>query len=230
MKIQFLEWDSSFFKRKVGELKYEDSVQALIADNDYDFIIVKQIEDKEVVFEKHLFKQNHSETKIIFSKRIIQNNSNTDKCIVSAFDTSYSMQELYDLAFESGKFSRFNLDTNIQRSEFEILYKEWVDNSLNKSFADAVLVYKDEDTILGFITYKVIGNHANIGLLAIKPENQGKGIGSKLVSAVENILFEKGITELSIPTQLQNKQACEFYIKIGYTIIEKLLIKHFWKL
>jgi dTDP-4-amino-4,6-dideoxy-D-galactose acyltransferase len=35
---------------------------------------------------------------------------------------------------------------------------------------------------------------------------------------------------LHIPTQLANKAACGFYTKLGYKIIEKLIIKHYWRI
>jgi GNAT superfamily N-acetyltransferase len=134
------------------------------------------------------------------------------------------------LAFVSGKFSRFKRDSNFQQYEFEALYKTWVDNSISKEFADAILLYKVQNTILGFITYKIIEDCATVGLMAVCAEHQSKGIGRKLLEAVENELSNKQIKELSIPTQLQNEQACGFYTKLGYYIIEKTIIKHYWKL
>ena len=228
--IQFLEWDSSFFNKKVGTFECVGTNQSFVVDNDFDLIYIKQIDDKEVLFEKENFRLSHVETKVIFSKMISKINNLKDEFIISAFETSDYKQQLYELAFESGKFSRFNLDENFERSEFEALYRKWVDNSLSKEFADEVLLYKQGDAILGIITYKVNGNYATVGLLATKSESQGKGIGSRLVAAVESGLYEKGVEELRIPTQFQNEQACGFYTKMGYNVIEKIIIKHYWRL
>ena len=93
--------------------------------------------------------------------------------------------EIYELGFESGKFSRFKLDANFTQNEFEILYKKWVDNSFDKSFADAVLAYKEQDKILGFITYKVYNNYATVGLLGVCSKHQGKGIGKKIIDKIK---------------------------------------------
>jgi dTDP-4-amino-4,6-dideoxy-D-galactose acyltransferase len=134
------------------------------------------------------------------------------------------------LAFESGKFSRFKLDNNFKQHEFEALYKTWVDNSFSKEFADAILVCKEKNIILGFITYKIIEDNAIIGLLGVCDKHQGKGIGRALLVEVENELSNKQIKELRIPTQLQNKQACGFYTKLGYNIIEKTIVKHYWRI
>ena len=60
-------------------------------------------------------------------------------------------------------------------------------------------------------------------------KHQGKGIGGILLKHLETILYQKGITSLTIPTQFENKQACNFYSKQGYSIFENTFIKHFWK-
>jgi dTDP-4-amino-4,6-dideoxy-D-galactose acyltransferase len=83
---------------------------------------------------------------------------------------------------------------------------------------------------LGFISYKIFGDYAIVGLIAVRPEHQGKGVGKKLLAAVENELSYKLIKELRIPTQLKNKQACGFYAKLGYKMIEQISIKHYWKI
>ena len=70
---------------------------------------------------------------------------------------------------------------------------------------------------------------ATIGLIAVSPLCQGNGIGKKLINAVEIELVRCQIRELRIPTQFQNKNACEFYVKLGYEIIEKKIIKHYWR-
>lgn len=228
--IKLLEWDSSFFNKKIGELELVDSNQRISNVNDFDLIYVKQREDEEVYFEENNFRLSHLEAKVIFSKIIAVTNTFENECIISALEKSDFKNQLYELAFESGKYSRFNLDGNFQRSEFESLYRKWVDNSLSNEFADEVLLYKQENVILGIVTYKVFDNFATIGLLAINPESQGKGIGSKLVESVENKLSAKGIKELRIPTQLQNIPACHFYTKLGYSINEKLIIKHYWRI
>lgn len=228
MRIKFLEWDSFFFNKRIGEIELASPIHFEPDSNDFDLLYVKQKED--VVIEIDNFKQSYFETKVVFAKSVLKNNLPAEKSIVSAFNSTFRISQIYELAFESGKYSRFNLDENFQRSEFEALYRKWVDNSLTAAFADEVLLYKLGDAILGIVTYKVFGNYATIGLLATHPESQGKGIGTKLVSALEKELYERGVEALRIPTQLQNEQACGFYAKMGYAIFEKTIIKHYWRL
>ncbi len=228
MTIKHLKWDSAFFNKVIGEINFDSRNQSLKELAKFDLLYVKQKDDK--CLEIDNFKQTFVETKVVFSKCISKNQKPINHFVFSAFDTVISMEQIYKLAFESGKFSRFKLDANFKKSEFEKLYKIWVDNSFNKKFADAILVYKDKDDILGFISYAVFEEVATIGLLAISPEHQGKGIGRKLLEAVESKLVDYSIVELRIPTQLHNEAACKFYSKMGYTIIEEKTLKHYWKL
>lgn len=228
MIIKYLDWDSSFFNKKIGLLDLSNDCKFSEIQNDYDLIYVASKEEIAVVIPN--YKQTFVETKVIFSKCISKSEKPPNEFVLSAFDTNISMEQIYELAFESGQFSRFKLDPNFRRAEFEKLYKKWVDNSYTKEFADDVLVYKDQNRILGFVTYKVWDGYATIGLIAVCPKHQGKGIGRKLIQSVENKLANNGVVELRIPTQLQNEMACLFYAKMGYEIIEGKILKHFWKL
>jgi dTDP-4-amino-4,6-dideoxy-D-galactose acyltransferase len=228
MKVKVLDWDSRFFNKKIAVIEIKEGIEIYSDIESFDLLYVKQIEDK--YFEIKDFKQNYAETIVVFSKSISKNRIPLNNFIFSAFDTNPNKEQIYKLAFESGKFSRFKLDNNFKQHEFEALYKTWVDNSFSKEFADAILVYKEKNIILGFITYKIIGDNAIIGLLGVCDKHQGEGIGRALLVEVENELSNKQIKELRIPTQLQNKQACGFYAKLGYNIIEKTIVKHYWKL
>jgi ribosomal protein S18 acetylase RimI-like enzyme len=225
--IKRLEWDSSFFNRRIGLLDLNSGSPNFEDLNDWDLIYIMSDEDFTVDINK--FNKTYSETKVIFSKMIIENKEVIDENI-SVAKKNDNKKQIYNLALESGKFSRFNLDKNFKRAEFKKLYYKWVDKSFNKDFADSVLVYKFENKIIGFVTYKILDNLATIGLIAISPLYQGKGIGRKLINAVEMELVNCQIGELRIPTQIQNEIACEFYMKLGYKIIKKMIINHYWRI
>ena len=227
MIIKHLDWDSSFFNKKIGLLELSNDSDFSEIQNDFDLIYV--VSDKDIAIKIINYRQSYSENKIVFSKKIVQKNDLKDANVFFVLEDS-TREEIYELAFESGKFSRFKLDSNFGQKEFEKLYKKWVDNSFNKEFADAVLVYKEQNKILGFVTYKVWDKQATIGLIGVCLKHQGKGIGKKLIQSVEIDLANKGLDELRIPAQLQNEMALRFYTKMGYKIIENKILKHYWKL
>jgi GNAT superfamily N-acetyltransferase len=224
-EINLLEWDSDFFNKRIGSLNIYNNINISNV-NEFDLIYVKSSEELEVTIYNYF--KTFEQTKVMFSKQLGEEVALLEKAISSMISSPDLKSRLYDLAFESGKFSRFLLDSNFEEDKFKSLYIKWVDNSFLEGYADDVLVYKENDKVLGFVTYKMLEKHAIIGLIAVDSDSQGKGIGSKLIEAVEHNLYINNIFELRIPTQLENKQACNFYTKLGYEVIEKEYIKHFW--
>jgi ribosomal protein S18 acetylase RimI-like enzyme len=227
--IKYLEWDSTFFKIKVGEIIADN--KALVFDREalsgYDLIYVKS--KKESDYNITGFKNSCQETKVIFSKNLVNNNANSSDVIFEYSDIT-QINKLYELAFESGKNSRFRLDSKFTIAQFKAFYKTWIDNSINKTFADGILVCKIKGEIIGFATYSCNKDEAKIGLIGVDSKFQNQGIGTKLIKAVEHKLLLKNVNRLHITTQLENSQACNFYKHLGYSIISEQIIKHYWKI
>lgn len=224
--IRKLEWDSLFFNLNVGELSINDYIDSLYY-SDYDLLYVISSDDFDLKLKG--FKNSFSEQKIKFHKELKELQQLSDN-VFSYNETDYEIQEVYELAYESGKHSRFLLDKKFSPKKFKELYKIWIDNSISQKFADDVLLYKSEGKPVGLLTYKTTEKNAFVGLIAVSFEQQGKGIGGIMLTHLETVLYAKGIYNLTIPTQGQNEQACYFYNKIGYSISEKTYIKHYWKI
>jgi dTDP-4-amino-4,6-dideoxy-D-galactose acyltransferase len=229
MKINKLEWDSQFFNLNVAEIFLEEN-QILIDYEDFDLIYVKSksklttlpstmtigFEEERVEFIKeikHLFTDNES-SNIIFLREL----------------DSFNKNDIYQLAFESGKHSRFKKDKRLNH-RFHDLYSQWIEQTITKKFDNNLLVYVENNRIIGFITYKIdeTAKNARVGLIAVDPKQQGKGIGKKLIIEAEKNCLKNNINHLIIPTQLDNIAACSFYKKIGYEIYEIINLKHLWK-
>ncbi len=227
MKIKPLIWDSNFFDKNIGELLINDENKLIKFDEKFDLVYVKTINEETLQVEG--YELSYQECKVVFSKKDLSKKHTSNINIISAFQTNFNPNQLYKLAYESGKYSRFKLDRNFTKTDFINLYKRWIDNSLNKLFADEVLLYLNENIIIGFITYSIYKTYAKIGLFAIDSQWQGQGVGSELINRVESELLEKKIKELRVSTQLKNKNACDFYLKNGYAIKNKTIIKHYWQ-
>lgn len=230
MKTKRLGWDSLFFNLEVAEAEISSSEIDLSSLQNFDLIYTKSAQDFQL--DTKDFTIGATEEKVVFSKNLTSQTENFKKNapIHSVFELeSYTKETLYDLAFESGKYSRFKIDTQIPKGKFEELYRLWIDNSLNKSFADFFVVWIEETKILGFVTLKLHPTYGQIGLIAVAPNQQGKGIGTQLIKVSEEYCTQNNIFELKIPTQKQNVEACSFYHKLGYKIVENTYIKHVWK-
>jgi len=225
-----LEWDSNFFAKNIGELLIvnDDLINLELDGNYYDLVVIKQKRDSDIKIEG--FTETFSETKIVFSKKLCEENTEPSHEI---FDTDCLPQEdeyFFQLAYESGKYSRFLLDSKFGEAKFKNLYELWVRNSLNKKFAIKTFFTKDKNLgATGFVTVQQSNTTAKIGLIATHPKLQGQGIGKRLLKKAENYCRENAMTEMDIPTQEQNVGACSFYQKMGYTVKERIILKHFWK-
>ncbi len=229
--INRLDWDSDFFGMEVGEISIKNtSKKYLTIDLDgFDWIILKQSTNATIVLDN--FKNTFTETKHTFSKNLTGNTAPLASMDIQDSDEQMiAPEQLYDLAYESGKYSRFKLDPNLSVQKFKELYQKWVDNSLNHKFADKVFFIKNKAGILGFVTIKKNPNHASIGLIAVTENSQGKGYGKQLLKKAESYCISEGIQELRIPTQKENAMACQFYNKNNYHISEELILKHYWKI
>jgi ribosomal protein S18 acetylase RimI-like enzyme len=221
--IRELTWDSQFFGIRTAEW---DADEGVVGNTEaFDLIYVKS--DKAANPEIDGFEKTFAETKVVFTKEL--NEAKAGHSAICNANSNDNIEILYALAYESGNYSRFRLDEKFGGEKFRKLYDAWIDNSLSGAFADEVLVYIDENKPVGLVTYKKRETYAVIGLIAVDADSQGKGIGKQLLDFVEARLIEQEIKELRIPTQLENKQACGFYAKQGYTVFETKHIMHYWR-
>jgi len=137
-------------------------------------------------------------------------------------------QELTQLTLQSGTYSRFKTDPKFRNSEYENLYKEWITKSVTNEIADQVLVYKEEDHILGFITLRITDSKGTIGLLAVDEKSRGKSIGKKLLNSSFSYFHNKNITTIEVVTQRVNQIACRFYEACGFKLSEIVNVYHLW--
>ena len=229
MRIQVRKWDSAFFQIKIGEVFIDNSKKFdELEDSSYDMILASS--EKEFKLNIPGYKNSYEGSLVLYQKNIKTFSEYDDTGIKTLREgDSFDKEELYELAYESGKFSRFNLDSNFRTHAFKNLYRKWVENSLNATIADEVIIYKDRGGILGFITYKIQHRSCYIGLLGIKPGEQGKGIGGSLLASVENKIFYRGIKKVKVKTQQENLPAINFYEAKDFKEEQKNFIKHYWK-
>ena len=223
---QLLEWDSSFFgfdvysinsnnettiKDQLHQLeKHDGSLVYLFTDLVFDDVFLTKSSGKFVG------------TKVVFSKNLQSVSFNN---IIKSIKYDVIPRELLSLAFQSGEFSRFKIDTRLARESFEELYKKWLLKAIDNTDIET-LVYSEGDIIKGFISVE-FSEEAVIGLFAVDETMRGKGIGKLLLNQAEYISKNKGYNNLLIPTQKENSGACGFYLNSNYKIIEERRNYHF---
>lgn len=216
--IEPLEWDSHFFGHRIGKLKYTNASKSLPTDDYFkDFDLVYIFSDVKLNNEYHLV-----DIKVTFEKTTISKSISKH---IDHFDSNkHSYKELLGLVYLSGHDSRFLKDPFFGERAFKKLYKTWIDNSLVDSSV-TILVYRKDNKIIGFVSFKEKGGNGHIELIAVASEARGQGVGEKLLNAVENKLGPE--KKLTVPTQETNLKACYFYTKNKFKIKTKQYIYHY---
>lgn len=148
--------------------------------------------------------------------------------IMEEYADSYPSPELEELAVQAGIFSRFKVDPRIPDGRFVDLYKLWINNSVNKTIADAVLVVRKEGKAVGMVTVGRKSGRADIGLIAVDASMRGRSLGLTLVRAAQDWALKNGFEAAQVVTQGENLSACRLYEKCGYRVDKVEHIYHFW--
>jgi dTDP-4-amino-4,6-dideoxy-D-galactose acyltransferase len=219
-----LSFDSEFFHKKVGELLLDEQEISIPAD--VELLYVKSKND--IYPELPGFHCSYGEKKVFYQKKLTDDYP-PGAAIRSIHEIDYQLEDLYALAYESGKYSRFHLDPQFKQEDFKRLYRRWIDQSLKGNLAKDVLVYMLDNKMAGFITYQYAEQRGELGLLAVAPEFQGMGIGKAFFHHIEGLFLRSGVERITFPTQEINLPACRFYDQQGYQIIDVLYIKHYYR-
>lgn len=231
MNIRKLEWDSDFFGMRIGRVDLQTAEDAAVLSAMRDELA----ESYDLLY---VFDANHVgftadgaklvDEKVLYSKPCEHKTSCMD---VMMYDGCKPTDSLYHLAHVSGGFSRFKLDEGFRAGDFERMYERWIENACPQEGTNKqIFVYCPDGIAKGMITVDYnMGGSAHIGLVAVDPDCQHSGVGTKIMSTVEEFLYRKGtITTLEVPTQKANIDACRWYEKNGFRVESIVDIYHWW--
>lgn len=234
MKIDYCNWDSEFFHKKIGKIEYDNSqesdfTQFLRTAKEDGYQLLYVFSNADLYIQDAVLKQFNGklvDRKCLYSRIV----SNVDGCESNAFEYQLTelTNELESLAHLSGTHSRFRLDKGFDNNDFNRLYNTWMTRSLKKEIADKIFVVTESDKVMGMITLKLSEKEGHIGLFAVSKTAQSKGYGRTLINACINEVIAKQLHQLEVPTQMGNVTACRFYEKCGFSIKSITNTYHFW--
>lgn len=95
-------------------------------------------------------------------------------------------------------------------------YAQWIENAVCGTFDHQCLIAVDDaGELLGFVSLREMEGDARIGLLAVLPQAQGKGIGQRLMLAAADWGRVRQLNRLRVATQLSNLAAMRLYLRSG---------------
>ena len=225
--ITHLDWDSKFFGFNVAsiELPHDPVMQPL---DQYQLLYLINNQSQKIDFEG--FKLSYADKRFIYKKDVDANESSVIQIPVeTSLSKDDKIEQLYQLAFTSAHKSRFKCDANFDEHVYMDIYKIWIDNTIKLKIADGFFLSKHDSEISGMLTFKIMDDSAKIGLIAVAPMFQGKGIGKILINNLNAHALRLGLKNIIVETQQENTIACEFYQKCGFKLFDSTLIQHYWK-
>ena len=106
-----------------------------------------------------------------------------------------------------------------ERSEAEG-YIRWASRERELHDAAQIFVTEVDDKVVGFLLLEWGATSWNrtgeIGWLAVLPEYQRKGLGSRLMMVMEQYAEKKDLRKIYVEPSVENKTAIHFYVENGY--------------
>lgn len=232
-KFTELEWDSNFFGYKVAQIdsactELQEIKKSLLflKESKFELVYLFSSTDfgKEMIIDE--FSGIFVDKKTLYKKEKL-NNFEVHEA-VKPFQEIMPTDEMYELAIQSGVYSRFKTDSNFKLDKFKQLYRLWMENSTKKLIADEVLVCKINNKIAGMVTLAKKNGFGKIGIIAVGENTRGTGIGKKLMQSTENWAISNNFDSIHVVTQGENLTACKFYESNGYKVAEVQYLYHFW--
>ena len=232
--FEILKWDTEFFGFKVA--KVVDNLTEKKQYNPFEFLSSQDVRlafhnSKQPIAPSYLHNDFY-DVKLVIKRIPITKKLKNAAGIhekVDFYQKEYPEEDLIALAQLAGSQGRFGNDSNIPLEKCNALFKVWIENSVKKTMADEVLVYKEQNKILGFATVKIEKKIAYAPLFAVQREFEGKGVSFALMNAVETIAARKGAEILMSGTQEKNLKALKVYERFGMVPGKPEYVYHFWK-
>jgi dTDP-4-amino-4,6-dideoxy-D-galactose acyltransferase len=127
--------------------------------------------------------------------------------------------------------SRFYFDDCFPRDRCDLLYETWVQRSC-EGWAEVVLVATSSDRPIGFVSCHLDAIGATrlgrIGLIGVRSDCTGRGIGSNLVQDAIAWFQVHGASTVTVATQRRNLAAQGLYQRCGFTVSDVQVWYHKW--
>jgi ribosomal protein S18 acetylase RimI-like enzyme len=81
-----------------------------------------------------------------------------------------------------------------------------------------ILTYKELDSLLGCVELRKDGAKLYLGMLSVRPNTQGKGIGKKLLAEAETYAHAQGCEKIYMTVISVRQELIDWYVRHGYQL------------
>lgn len=212
-------WDSDFFKKEIYTLSSKKENTNPVKANlywakvqSYDYQLINQLNKEGFVY---------IEGELNYIKSL-------DTPAPESWPLSYAseedIEELLLLVKGLYQLSRYRLPW-FKTYERDLFYATWIKKAVLGQFDDICLISRSSENLIeGFLTLKLQGSGARIGLIGVNKHFRKKNVASKLLKQAEAFSLKEKCTFIEVPTQSSNIAASNLYIRNNY----KLSDSHVW--
>lgn len=163
---------------------------------------------------------------IQFFKKIVDkpNCLNQETYVVSNLSRN---KQIINIAKDAFNYSRFFNDKKLPLEQRTKIYLHWTECAFendNKYFA----ISKVDGIIAGYILFSIKEDSSVIELIAVDEKYQGRRVGKSLIHRMESFVISRGITNITVGTQVNNISAMRFYSSMGFKYISCSSMYHLW--
>jgi GNAT superfamily N-acetyltransferase len=134
---------------------------------------------------------------------------------------------LVEMARATFLYDRFHSDPFIALDVADELHGVWLENSVNGTAADAVILAENDTGPLGFVTCKLQHSTKSglgkllgtIVLVGTAKEARGKGVARQMSSFALAWFKQQGVDMVEVGTQLRNIPAARLYQRCGFRLV-----------
>jgi GNAT superfamily N-acetyltransferase len=236
---EFLAWDSAFFGFRIGRISgdrlserdtgpvldwcREQRVRCLY------FLCAPDRDESVLVAERHGF--HLVDVRMDFLRKISPGADAGDGPAEDGAVRLYAPGDETDIiamAADSYRHTRFYYDPHFTEERASAMYQEWARKSC-QGWADGVWVAPMKGGIGGFATCHLDSvSRGRIGLVGVRADLRGAGVGPLVVSAATSFLARRGVRDVLVATQARNLEAQKLYQKCGFRSHRVAYWYHLW--
>lgn len=239
MNIKKLDWDSRFFGIKVGKIDisvkdtfdYVGFESQALSEN---YRLIYVIKQDEILPGDFTVKGNFKlmDIQLVASRQISIKETFRQPYKLRTLLNEKELKECYEIAEQVSEVSRFNYEPLIGPQKTREMYRKWVDNAIDSSFNDGILLYKEKNKVIGL---HIIRSDQKTGigycsLIGVDRDHKRMNVGNKLWDmAISYWAYERGFDKFVVPFSLQNLSSFNFHLKLGFNKIQEVKYIYHYK-
>ena len=230
----YLDWDSNFFDLRIARLNRPRLDEATVAEA-LDWCAARHIDclyfladsdhaSTPILAERNAFRL--TDVRMTFERTLAPADQWTQDTSVRVARED-DLAALRQIASSTHRDTRFYFDEHFDRAKCDQLYATWIENSF-RGFAQGVLAAEIDDSPVAYLTCHLKAAEAQIGLVGVGAEFQGRGLGTKLVQSFFLWARQHQANRVTVVTQGRNLGAQRLYERNGFVTASLQLWYHRW--